>query len=99
LSSDFGLDSSVPTSFNPTGHLLTLPGPRPHPTQIRWLLLVAGGYECQEAEGTFMVAFASADAALEWSLMAQRVLRDMDWPERWGVVAAECGVLHGRGLC
>ena len=47
------------------------------------LLLVAGGYECQEAEGTFMVAFASADAAIEWALMVQRVLRDMNWPDRW----------------
>lgn len=26
---------------------------------VRWLLLVAGGYECHEAEGTFMVAFQS----------------------------------------
>jgi hypothetical protein len=50
---------------------------------VRWLLLVAGGYECQEAEGTFMVAFGSADAAIEWALMVQRVLRDMSWPERW----------------
>jgi len=50
---------------------------------VRWLLLVAGGYECQEAEGTFMVAFASADAAIEWSLMVQIVLRDLNWPERW----------------
>lgn len=50
--------------------------------QLRWLLLVAGGYECQEAEGTFMVAFAVADAAIEWSLMVQRVLMDMNWPER-----------------
>ncbi len=50
---------------------------------VRWLLLVAGGYECQEAEGTFMIAFASADAALEWCLMTQQVLRDMNWPQRW----------------
>lgn len=50
---------------------------------VRWLLLVAGGYECQEAEGTFMAAFGSADAALEWALMAQRVLLDMNWPQRW----------------
>ena len=50
---------------------------------VRWLLLAAGGYECQEAEGTFMVAFAAAEAALEWCLMAQQVLRDMSWPARW----------------
>lgn len=62
--------------------------------QVRWLLLVAGGYECQEAEGTFMVAFASADAAIEWCLMVQRVLRDMNWPERW---AAARGARRGAG--
>ena len=49
---------------------------------VRWLLLAAGGYECQESEGTFMVAFASAEAALEWCLMVQLVLRDMNWPVR-----------------
>eukprot|EP00882_Tetradesmus_deserticola_P025795 GHRQ01028364.1.p1 GENE.GHRQ01028364.1~~GHRQ01028364.1.p1 ORF type:complete len:205 (+),score=78.57 GHRQ01028364.1:86-700(+) len=47
---------------------------------VRWLLLVGGGYECQEAEGTFMVAFSSADVAIEWCLMVQQVLRDMSWP-------------------
>ena len=31
---------------------------------LRWLLLVAGGYECDEDDGSFMVAFATADAAL-----------------------------------
>jgi hypothetical protein len=49
---------------------------------LRWLLLVGGGYECQEAEGTFMVAFPAADVALEWCLMVQQVLRDMSWPPR-----------------
>jgi hypothetical protein len=49
---------------------------------VRWLLLVGGGYECQEAEGTFMVAFSSADVAIEWCLMVQQVLRDMSWPAR-----------------
>ena len=47
---------------------------------IRWLLLVMGGYECAEDDGTFMVAFASADAAVEWCLMAQQVLQDLSWP-------------------
>lgn len=50
---------------------------------VRWLLLVAGGYECQEAEGTFMIAFNSADAAIEWCLMSQLVLRDINWPQRY----------------
>lgn len=36
----------------------------------------------QEAEGTFMVAFSSADVAVEWCLMVQQVLRDMSWPDR-----------------
>lgn len=49
---------------------------------IRWLLLVAGGYECHEAEGTFMLAFGAPDAALEWCLMVQQVLRDVRWPAR-----------------
>lgn len=65
---------------------------------VRWLLLAAGGYECQEAEGTFMVAFAAAEAALEWCLMAQQVLRDMSWPARW--VPRGCGGEGGlRSLC
>lgn len=50
---------------------------------VRWLLLVGGGYECQESEGTFMVAFSSADVAIEWCLMVQQVLKDMSWPSRW----------------
>jgi hypothetical protein len=49
---------------------------------VRWLLLVAGGYKCQYADGCFMVAFTSADAAVEWSLMIQLVLRDIKWPAR-----------------
>lgn len=53
---------------------------------VRWLLLVGGGYECQEAEGTFMVAFSSADVAIEWCLMVQQVLRDMSWPARYELV-------------
>eukprot|EP00775_Hariotina_reticulata_P002698 gene2698-2998_t len=49
---------------------------------MRWLLLVGGGYECQESEGTFMMAFSGADVAIEWCLMVQQVLRDMSWPPR-----------------
>lgn len=50
---------------------------------VRWLLLVGGGYECQESEGTFMVAFSSPDVAIEWCLMVQQVLKDMSWPARY----------------
>jgi hypothetical protein len=53
---------------------------------MRWLLLVGGGYECQESEGTFMMAFSGAGVAIEWCLMVQQVLRDMSWPPRWVAV-------------
>ena len=49
---------------------------------VRWLLLAAGGYECQESDCSFMVAFISAEAALEWCLMVQQVMRDLSWPQR-----------------
>ena len=49
---------------------------------VRWLLLVAGGYECHEADACFLMAFTSPDAALEWCLMVQQVLRDISWPQR-----------------
>jgi hypothetical protein len=29
-----------------------------------------------------MIAFSSADVAIEWCLMVQQVLRDMSWPAR-----------------
>lgn len=49
---------------------------------IRWTLLVADGYECQEQEGNFMVAFADAADALEWCLLVQEALMEVQWSEQ-----------------
>ncbi len=38
---------------------------------VRTSLLLCDGYECQEKEGTFLVAFCSPRAALEWALTLQ----------------------------
>lgn len=49
---------------------------------VRWTLLVAGGYECQEQEGNYMIAFDSPAAALEWALLVQEALMDVNWSKQ-----------------
>eukprot|EP00775_Hariotina_reticulata_P012684 gene12684-12814_t len=51
---------------------------------VRWTLLVAGGYECQEQEGNYMIAFASAAAAVEWALLVQEALMEVNWSKQCG---------------
>lgn len=41
---------------------------------VRTSLLLCGGYECQEKEGTFMIAFPHPRAAVEWALTLQLAL-------------------------
>ena len=41
---------------------------------VRTSLLLCDGYECQEHDGTFVVAFSSPRAALEWALILQLAL-------------------------
>ena len=41
---------------------------------VRTTLLLCDGYECQEKEGTFLVAFSSPRAAVEWALTLQLAL-------------------------
>ena len=41
---------------------------------VRTSLLLCDGYECQEKEGTFLVAFSSPRAAVEWALTLQLTL-------------------------
>ena len=41
---------------------------------LRTTLLLFDGYECQEKEGTFLLAFCSPRAALEWALTLQLAL-------------------------
>ena len=41
---------------------------------VRTSLLLCDGYECQEKEGTFLVAFSSPRAAVEWALTLQLAL-------------------------
>jgi hypothetical protein len=42
-----------------------------------------------------MVAFSSADVAVEWCLMVQQVLRDMSWPVRYDIAEIE----HEQAAC
>ena len=41
---------------------------------VRTSLLLCGGYECQEKEGTFMIAFPHPRTAVEWALTLQLAL-------------------------
>ena len=41
---------------------------------VRTTLLLCDGYECQETEGAFLIAFSSPRAALEWALVLQLAL-------------------------
>ena len=41
---------------------------------VRTTLLLCDGYECQETDGAFVVAFNSPRAALEWALTLQLAL-------------------------
>jgi len=50
---------------------------------VRTSLLLCGGYECQEKEGTFMIAFPEPKAAVEWALTLQLALL------RWATSAAK----------
>ena len=46
---------------------------------VRTSLLLCGGYECQEKEGTFMIAFPQPRAAVEWALTLQLALLRYIW--------------------
>ena len=46
---------------------------------VRTSLLLCGGYECQEKEGTFMIAFPQPRAAVEWALTLQLALLRYTW--------------------
>ncbi|KAG1674923.1 hypothetical protein FOA52_014716 [Chlamydomonas sp. UWO 241] len=46
---------------------------------IRRSLLVMGGYECQEAEGGFMIVFTRPADALEWCLLVQEIMMEVPW--------------------
>ncbi|DBA88295.1 TPA: hypothetical protein ACH3X1_016535 [Trebouxia sp. C0004] len=48
---------------------------------VRTSLLLCDGYECQEKEGTFLVAFASPTAAVEWALTLHLALMRVPWGE------------------
>ncbi|KAA6429091.1 MAG: hypothetical protein FRX49_01201 [Trebouxia sp. A1-2] len=48
---------------------------------VRTSLLLCGGYECQEKEGTFMIAFPEPKTALEWALTLQLALLRLPWGE------------------
>lgn len=41
---------------------------------VRTTLLLCDGYECQETDGAFLIAFNSPRAALEWALCLQAAL-------------------------
>lgn len=57
---------------------------------VRRTLSATGGYECQEQEGNYMISFATPDNAVEWCLLVQEVLMEVDWTE---------DVLRLPGMC
>ncbi|KAG2502119.1 hypothetical protein HYH03_000611 [Edaphochlamys debaryana] len=46
---------------------------------VRRSLLACNGYECQEQEGNYMIAFAQPAEALEWCLMVQELMMEVAW--------------------
>ncbi|GFH08443.1 guanylate cyclase domain-containing protein, partial [Haematococcus lacustris] len=46
---------------------------------IRRTLLAVGGYECQEFNSAYMIAFEHAADALEWALMVQETMMEAPW--------------------
>ncbi|GIM09453.1 hypothetical protein Vretimale_13299, partial [Volvox reticuliferus] len=46
---------------------------------VRRSLLALNGYECQEQEGNYMIAFAKPAEALEWCLMLQELMMEVAW--------------------
>ncbi|GIL59669.1 hypothetical protein Vafri_14400, partial [Volvox africanus] len=46
---------------------------------VRRSLLACNGYECQEQEGNYMIAFAKPSEALEWCLMLQELMMEVAW--------------------
>lgn len=48
---------------------------------IRRTLSATGGYECQEQEGNYMISFPTPDDAVEWCLLVQEVMMEIDWTE------------------
>ncbi len=58
---------------------------------VRTSLLLCDGYECQEKEGTFLVAFSSPRAAVEWALTLQLAL--MRYSQKLPWYAATCHAL------
>ncbi|KXZ45802.1 hypothetical protein GPECTOR_50g596 [Gonium pectorale] len=46
---------------------------------VRRSLIACNGYECQEQEGNYMIAFARPSEALEWCLMLQEIMMEVAW--------------------
>ncbi|KAK9822556.1 hypothetical protein WJX74_004389 [Apatococcus lobatus] len=71
---------------------------------LRTTLLLLDGYECQEKDGGFMLAFADARTALEWAASLQLALIRQPWHERLQIfqttqdILGIGGELLSRGL-
>lgn len=48
---------------------------------IRRTLVYFSGYECQEQEGAFMIAFSEPQLAMEWAMMVQEIMLEVDWSD------------------
>ena len=59
---------------------------------VRTTLLLFDGYECQEKEGTFLLAFGSPRAAVEWALTLQLAL--LKYAPNPSAHASVCNILH-----
>mmetsp|Transcript_44873 Transcript_44873/g.130718 ORF Transcript_44873/g.130718 Transcript_44873/m.130718 type:complete len:1266 (-) Transcript_44873:88-3885(-) len=62
---------------------------------VRGVLREAGGYECQEDEGAFMLAFATMGDAAVFGAALQRAARQLPWPAE---LRARGGPLFSAGL-
>ncbi|KAK9834379.1 hypothetical protein WJX74_000198 [Apatococcus lobatus] len=64
---------------------------------VRTTLLLAGGYECQEKDGIFMLAFHTPRMAIEWSVYLQIGLLRCDWDEALESLPETCSQFGDDG--
>lgn len=50
-------------------------------SRVSQLVYITEGYECQEFNGVFMLAFSTATAAVRFALILQQLLMVADWPD------------------
>ncbi|KAK9864492.1 hypothetical protein WJX84_005112 [Apatococcus fuscideae] len=64
---------------------------------LRTMLRLADGYECQEKDGVFMLAFEGPKMAAEWAILFNMALLDLEWPDELLMCGPSKIVLDSKG--